>query len=203
MNDVSVNKMNKKKTISPDTRPIDLPAASIPRLLGTWLYDSMLLSAVWLLAGIIYIIPAQILTKIDSTDTSNLSTTEFTSPLFYSYLFLVTWFFFAWFWTHGGQTLGLRAWSLRLQTSEGYAVNWTQSLLRFLVAGTPWLAALFLYSVLAKSQLLASPYLYAVFLLGFAGILWILVDRESRSLQDIFSATRIVKIPKRQKKPHK
>ena len=173
-----------------------LPPASFFRILGAWLYDAMLLCAVWLLAGIIYMIPAQMLIQMDSSQKDNLTTTEFSGPVFYTYLFIVTWFFFAWFWTHGGQTLGLRSWSLRLQTVEGNAINWTQSLLRFLIAGTPWVAALFLYSRLSKTQSIDTPYLYAIFLIGFSGILWILIDKKKRSLQDIFSDTCIVKIKK-------
>lgn len=178
----------------------DLPPASLLRLIGAWIYDFMLLCAIWLLAGIIYIIPAQMYTEIDSSKTDNLSTTEFTGPLFYSYLFIVTWFFFAWFWTHGGQTLGLRTWSLRLQTDEGNGVNWTQTLLRFLLAGAPWILTLFIYDYISNTLQSDSPYQYAVFLIGFAGLFWVLVDKESRSLQDIFSNTRIVKLPKKTKK---
>ncbi len=198
--------MNLKKNNLTSTQPAystDLPAASILRLLGAWLYDGMLLCAVWLLAGIIYIIPAQMMVDVDSTTAHSLSTTEFIGPVFYSYLFLITWFFFAWFWTHGGQTLGLKTWSLRLQTSDGQLINWTQSLLRFLVACVPWLAALFLYAQLSKAQLLPSPYLYGVFLIAFSGIFWILIDKKNRSLQDIFSDTRIIKLPKQANKQAK
>ena len=161
-----------KKTIDPST----LPSAGFITLLGCWLYDFMLLCAVWLLAGIVYIIPAQMLAQVDSSQKNNLSTTEFTGPVFYSYLFLVSWFFFAWFWTHGGQTLGLKSWSLKLQTTQGNTINWIKSLLRFLVAGTPWILSLFLFSELSKRQTVEPPYLYAVFILGFIGILWVLID---------------------------
>jgi len=191
--------MNKKKSDTSDNPSIaakDLPAAPFFKLLGCWLYDFMLLCAVWLLAAIIYIIPAQIFAQVDATQKDNLSTTEFSGPVFYSYLFLVTWFFFAWFWTHGGQTLGLRSWSLRLQTEEGYSLNWTQTLLRFLIAGAPWIFSLFIYEKISSNQLLAPPYQYGVFIIGFIGLLWILIDPKKRSLQDIFSHSRIVTIPK-------
>ncbi len=177
-----------------------LPAASIARLIGSWLYDFMLLCAVWLLAGIIYIIPAQLINPVDSSQVSNLSTNEFTGPFFYSYLFIISWFFFAWFWVHGGQTLGLKSWSLQIQTAQGQPLNWTQSLLRFLVAGTPWVLSLFIYKQLLKTELLPSPYEYGAFLLAFCGLLWILVDKQKRSLQDIFSHTRIVRIAKTSRK---
>jgi uncharacterized RDD family membrane protein YckC len=192
-----IKKQNPKKK-TPTSN--NLLAASFFQLLGVWLYDFMLLCAIWLLAGIVYIIPAQMLTPIDSSKTDNLSTTEFTGPIFYTYLFIISWFFFAWFWTHGGQTLGLRSWSLRLQTKEGFSLNWTQSLVRFLVAGMPWIAALFIYKQTMSQHLIPEPYQYSVFLIGFIGIFWIIIDKEKRSLQDYFSDTCIVKIPKKTKK---
>ncbi len=190
---------NPKNTVSGSTgnEPKQLSPASFFKLLGCWLYDFMLLCAVWLVAGIVYIIPAQMLVQLDATKTDNLSTTEFAGPIFYSYLFFITWFFFAWFWTHGGQTLGLRSWSLRLQTEDGYILNWTQTFLRFLVSGTPWLISLFAYEQVISRQLLPSPYQYSVFIIGFIGLLWILVDKDKRSIQDILSRTRIVNVPKK------
>ncbi|RKZ93562.1 MAG: hypothetical protein DRQ43_07975 [Gammaproteobacteria bacterium] len=195
--------MSKKELSSTDDKkniPGDLPPAGFLSLLGCWLYDFMLLCAVWLLAGIVYIIPAQMLINVDSSQKNNLSTTEFSGPVFYVYLFLVSWFFFAWFWKHGGQTLGLRSWSLRLQTENGHTLSWMQTLLRFLIAGTPWLISLFVYEQITTRQLLQPPYEYSAFILGFGGLFWILIDKKNRSLQDIFSHTRIVKIPKRNRK---
>jgi len=195
--------MSKKELSSTDDKkniPGDLPPAGFLSLLGCWLYDFMLLCAVWLLAGIVYIIPAQMLINVDSSQKNNLSTTEFGGPVFYSYIFIVTWFFFAWFWTHGGQTLGLKSWSLRLQTENDHTLSWLQTLLRFLIAGTPWLISLFVYEQITTRQLLQPPYEYSAFILGFSGLFWILIDKKNRSLQDIFSHTRIVRIPKRNRK---
>jgi len=160
----------------------------------------MLLCALWLLAGFIYIIPAQMLTQIDSSQTSNLTTTEFTGPVFYSYLFFISWFFFGWFFTHGGQTLGLRTWSLQVQTSAGKLLNWTQTLLRFIIALSPWLLSLFIYQQLISTNLLPNPYQYSAFIIAFINLFWILVDHKKRSLTDIFSNTKIVTIPRKAKK---
>lgn len=188
--------MSHKKTSLKQHQPVQLPPASILRLLGAWIYDFMLLCAVWLLAGIVYIIPAQMFVHVDSSNTQNLSTTHFSGPLFYSYLFIVTWFFFAWFWRHGGQTLGLRSWSLRLQSDLEHGISWTQTLLRFFAAGFPWVVSLFLYARLSHGALENSPWLYAVFLIGFIGLFWKLVDKEKRSIQDIFSDSHIVVVPR-------
>lgn len=54
------------------------------------------------------------------------------------YLLLVTFFFYGWFWTHGGQTLGMRAWRLRVVDMRGEALRWPQAALRFLVACLAW-----------------------------------------------------------------
>jgi uncharacterized RDD family membrane protein YckC len=49
-------------------------------------------------------------------------------------LLLVALMFFAGFWTHGGQTLGMRAWRLKLISIGGDPVNWKQALWRFAAA---------------------------------------------------------------------
>lgn len=57
------------------------------------------------------------------------------NPFFSAYLLLVCFFFYGGFWTHGGQTLGMRAWRLRVQQRDGRGIGWWQALLRFLSAG--------------------------------------------------------------------
>ncbi|HEY7671461.1 MAG TPA: RDD family protein [Gammaproteobacteria bacterium] len=47
--------------------------------------------------------------------------------------------FYAWFWTHGGQTLGMRAWRIQVLRNDGTALRWRDALLRF---GAAWLAVL-------------------------------------------------------------
>ncbi len=71
----------------------------------------------------------------------------------------------------GGQTLGMRAWRLRLLSADGGAVSWRQIVVRALVG------------VLSL----------AVFGLGF---LWSLFERERRSWHDLASGTVIVRLPK-------
>lgn len=82
------------------------------------------------------------------------------------------WGFFAWFWIHGGQTLGMRAWRLRLVAVDGSAITWAQTIRRF--AG-------------ATLSLVA---------LGL-GYLWVLFDPDRRSWHDRLSGTVLVGVPKR------
>jgi len=50
------------------------------------------------------------------------------------YLLVITYLYFTWQWTHGGQTLGMRAWKIRLQRQDGGNVGWRNASLRFLLA---------------------------------------------------------------------
>lgn len=47
--------------------------------------------------------------------------------------------FYGWFWTHRGQTLGMRAWKIRVVRSDGAPLTWRDALQRYLAA---WLSAL-------------------------------------------------------------
>jgi uncharacterized RDD family membrane protein YckC len=74
-------------------------------------------------------------------------------------------------WRRGGQTLGMRAWRLRLQRAGGGIPGWGALGLRYGVA---------LVSL-------------GAFGLGF---LWSLVDRERRTWHDLASGTVLVRVPK-------
>jgi uncharacterized RDD family membrane protein YckC len=121
-------------------------------------YDSLLLFSVLLFATGM----AMLVTR---------GTLDYHNPLFRTYLFLICFLFYAWFWTHGGQTLGMRAWRLRVQRFDGSPITLWQVLLRFLSAIPAWA------------------------LLGL-GYLWILVDKDRLALHDRFSESMIVRLPK-------
>jgi uncharacterized RDD family membrane protein YckC len=53
-------------------------------------------------------------------------------PLFYLFLFIVGFLFFDWFWRHGGQTLGMRAWRIKVEGMEGAPLSFRQSVTRYL-----------------------------------------------------------------------
>jgi len=93
-------------------------------------------------------------------------------PLLTIYLFLVCFAFYGWFWTHGGQTLGMRVWNIRVQNREGGGITLWQAALRFVVAIASWA------------------------LLGL-GFLWSLVDKEKLTWHDRYSMTVLVVLPKK------
>ncbi|MFQ5636094.1 MAG: RDD family protein [Gammaproteobacteria bacterium] len=79
--------------------------------------------------------------------------------------------FFIWFWTHGGQTLGMRAWRLRVERQTGARLTVGIALIRFLVG------------------------LVSIAALGL-GMLWILVDPRKLAWHDRVAGTRVVVLPK-------
>ena len=87
------------------------------------------------------------------------------------YILLVPMFFLGWFWTHGGQTLGMRAWRLQLRDAEsGEPIRWSRVPLRYLAAALAWASLI--------------------------GVLYSLFDRQNRGLHDIVCGTEIVVLPK-------
>ncbi len=50
------------------------------------------------------------------------------------FLFIVLAIYFVWFWSHGGQTVAMRAWQLRLVDASGQPVSQWRALMRYLLA---------------------------------------------------------------------
>ncbi len=140
-----------------------LPHCGLMRRLAAILYDSLLLAAILFLAGL----PAAPILGEAPSFVAIL--------LFRFYLLLIIFAFFAWFWSHGGQTLGMRAWRIRLQNRNPGPVSLWQLMLRFIVATFSWLA----------------------FGLGF---LWSLIDKEKLTWHDRYSMTELVVLPKEKKR---
>lgn len=94
---------------------------------------------------------------------------NYKNPLFTIYLLLILFLFPAWFWVHGGQTLGMRAWKIKIESKQGGNLTWIKAFYR-------WLAAL--ASILSFG----------------AGYLWLLFDRDKQTFHDRISGTRMVQV---------
>ncbi len=132
--------------------------AGLPRRLAAAVYDLFLLVGLWFVS-IFALLPFFGGEAIDGS-----------SPWMRLYLLFMPYLFFSWFWTHGGQTLGMRAWRLQLRSPDGSAVGWGQALLRYIAAWVSWLSII--------------------------GILWCLFDSQKRCWHDIFSYTELVVQPR-------
>ena len=147
----------------PNSPLTGLPRCGLLRRLMVIFYDSMLLAAILLIAGLIAL-------PVLGDNPGPLAMLNFRL-----YLVLVIFGFFAWFWSHGGQTLGMLAWRVRLQNARPGPLSLWQLLLRFLAAIASWLP----------------------FGLGF---IWSLFDKDKLTWHDHFSMTELVVLPKQKKK---
>lgn len=69
-----------------------------------------------------------------------------------AWLFAVLGFYFAWFWRHGGQTLAMKTWHIRLVHEDGGQVGWAQAFLRYVLALLfTWTGISFVYSFFDKN----------------------------------------------------
>lgn len=75
--------------------------------------------------------------------------------------------YFVWYWRHGGQTLAMQTWNIRLTTSSGAPPSLARLALRYVLA---WPSIVYLG----------------------AGLLWALFDRDGQFLHDRLAGTRLV-----------
>ncbi|HET8817081.1 MAG TPA: RDD family protein [Pseudidiomarina sp.] len=129
------------------------PSAGFWRRVAAWIYDLLVAVAIVMLATAIALGFAAVLTTIGWV-TLNQGVDHAAwlnqSPWFSIYIVLVLALFFGWFWWRSGQTLGMRAWRLKVQQQNGLCLTKKQTIIRLLTC-----------------------------LLGL-GNLWVLVDRKHR-----------------------
>ena len=160
-----------------------LKPASLPRRLAAIIYDGLLLAGVLITAvGLAMGALALASGNGESIKAGGALTGH---PLFRTYLLLICFLFYVGFWVHGGQTLGLRAWRLRLQRRDGGPISWRQALLRFLSGG------LWLVVMIGVHQAL-QPGVGWSLVAGSGALLLSLALR----LPDRWSETELVRVPK-------
>lgn len=59
-------------------------------------------------------------------------------PFFTFCLLAISFFYYVWFWTHGGQTLGMQTWKMKLISGNNQNISWRQAIIRALVALVSW-----------------------------------------------------------------
>ena len=136
------------------TPTTDLPG--LPRRLASMGYESLLMLGVLAVSLLLpHLLIGHLLHRVASPF------------VLWAHLFLVLAIYFAWFWTHGGQTLAMRAWRLRVITRSGQPIRPAQALGRFLLS---W------------------P---SIGIFGI-GIFWALIDPDRQFLHDRLAGTKIV-----------
>lgn len=107
--------------------------ASFFKRFGAYLYDLFALGAVLMLATIFALLVVVIGNKMGAIDlTLYQDEGDYLghSRIFLLYLCMVIVSFYGYFWTLGGQTIGMKAWRLRVQNSDGNNISFTQALIR-------------------------------------------------------------------------
>jgi len=132
------------------------------RRLGAMLYDTATVLALDIVVHILVVVAAGAILGVERFDAEALGR----SPLYLALLLAVPALFFLGFWTRGGQTLGMRAWRIRVVRADGSPLGPRQALGRLGASLLSWLC------------------------LG-AGFLWVLVDRDRAAWHDRRSGTRL------------
>jgi len=136
------------------------------RRMAAILYDSLLLTGLLFLAMFLVVVPLGLMQGLEQMNTAGLRQ----NPFYLLYLCSVPLLFFVGFWTCGSnQTLGMRAWHIRLVCPDGTPPDLRLALLRWLAAILSWLP------------------------LGL-GFIWSLIDAEQLTWHDRLSGTRLVLI---------
>lgn len=136
------------------------------------IYDGFLLIAIcFMVASLMSIITTFLLNDLNAI-TKEHPYYLLNQVIMLSTIFLTGLIFYVWFWSHGGQTLGMKTWMLRLVSDNGNEITRKQAAIRAIVAILSW----------------------SVFGLGF---LWSFVDSKNRTWHDILSASHLVQLEKK------
>jgi uncharacterized RDD family membrane protein YckC len=123
------------------------------------------------------------------------STQGFVGHLYHALLFAVVFGYFGWCWTRTGQTLGLKAWRLKLETGTAERLGWRGAIERFLLGtGIAVLAITGLWYLRAPGSALAHAGAALLVAPAIANYGWMLADPARRSLLDIAGRTRVVRL---------
>ena len=112
------------------------------------------------------------------------------------WLFILLGFYFAWFWTHGGQTLAMKTWRIKLIRKDGATLSWQQAVMRYLLV---WLWFL---PGLAVARLFGAQGWMLVLLPTLNFIIWALavfLHPERQFLHDRIIKTQLVLLPPKSK----
>ena len=106
------------------------PRAGFRRRFGSWFYDVLIALAVYMVAGAIAFLLFNLLIMFGVINMQgfdhaiDLQRSSFVySGLIYGWNIAWVSFFFVFFWAKSGQTLGMKAWRLRLQNQDGTRIN--------------------------------------------------------------------------------
>lgn len=140
----------------------DYAPAGLFRRLAAALYDALVVAALFMLTTLIVLA----FRRGEAVGPGN--------TLFQLSLLATAAFFYVGFWATGGQTIGMRAWRIRVERQTGEPLDWRTALSRFIAGLICMLPA------------------------GL-GLLWMILDRRKLTWYDRMTSTRVVVLPPRSK----
>jgi uncharacterized RDD family membrane protein YckC len=163
------------------TAPVSGTEAATPglvRRMACFVYEGVLLFGVVMIAGYLY---------SSLTQQRDARVGQFGLQAF---LFIVLGIYFVWFWSHGGQTVAMKAWHIRVVTLDGKALSQPRALARYLAA---WL---WFVPALAMAQLAGLHSAESIFAVMTAGVatfaLLSLLHPQRQFLHDALCGTRLI-----------
>lgn len=100
------------------------------RRLACFVYEGVLLFGVVMVAGLLFGIVTQQRHALQG------------QPALQAFLFAVLGLYFVWFWSHGGQTMAMKTWHIRLTTTSGEPVSRLRAAGRYVLSWIWFLPAL-------------------------------------------------------------
>jgi uncharacterized RDD family membrane protein YckC len=153
-------------------------APALRRRLAAFVYEGVLLFGLFMAVGFAYSVTVQ--QKHGLQGRQGMMAVQFLALALY----------FIWFWTHGGQTLAMKTWHLRLVSKAGGAISLKTALLRFM-ASWLWFMPAWLGAWLAgwhQSKLLyGAMFVWAGM---YAALTWLLPKRQL--LHDVMCGTCVI-----------
>ena len=176
-NSSSSNRPKGKDELSTNSAGSDssaLQRAGFVRRLLAMIYDTLVATAVGMCAAMVMIITLVVMLKNGALDLQGYAEPADLIQASSGYKLLIqTWVglwiagFFLWFWRRGGQTLGMRAWRLRIYSTVEEPMSWPRLFIRLVAS------------------------------LGGLGTLLVLFDyKNKQSLQDRLAQTEVLKLTK-------
>lgn len=159
------------------------PAASaatpgLARRMAAFVYEGVLMFGVLMSAGFLY-----------SSLTQQRHALQGHAGL-QAFLFVVLAIYFVGFWSHGGQTVAMRTWHLRLVARDGAPVSQWRALLRYLASWVWFLPAL---AVAWAADLHSAAQIFALMAVGvIAYALLALLHPQRQFWHDALCGTRLV-----------
>lgn len=158
--------------------PAEAVAPGIARRLAAFTYEGVLLFGVVMIAGYLY-----------STLTQQRHALQGQFGL-KSFLFLVLGIYFTWFWSHGGQTVAMKAWHVRLVDAQGRPVTATRAAARYLLSWL-WFMPALLAAWLAGFK--GSGAIFGLLTVGVLGYAWLARLHPQRQFwHDAVCGTRLI-----------